>query len=282
MKVIKEENKIVIENNEEFDIADILECGQVFSYKKLDDNSYFVISNDKTAKIVINDKTTQINTLDVNYFYNYFDLDTNYKKIKEDLLNNYYGFEKFLKIGKGIRILNQDGYQTIISFIVSANNNIKRIKNILFKISEKFGKKITGTEFYYFPTLEELSKATVEDFNLIGAGYRSEYLVETIKLLKTKEFDIKNLSKLSTIELKEQLLKLKGVGPKVADCIMLFGFSRTDVFPVDTWIRKAYYMFETKSLSDDKILKYFVNKYGKYSGYAQQYIYNFMINNLKE
>lgn len=279
MNIIKEKNKIIIENSEEFDIADILECGQVFSYKKLDQNIYFVISYNKTAKIVINENTTEIFTKDVDYFYNYFDLNTNYKKIKDDLIKNYPGFEKFLQIGKGIRILNQDGYQTIISFIVSANNNIKRIKNILFKISEKFGKKIDETEFYYFPSLEEISKATVEDFALIGAGYRSEYLVETIKLLKTEEYNISNLSKLNTIELKDKLLKLKGVGPKVADCIMLFGFNRTDVFPVDTWIRKAYYLFESNKLSDEKISKYFVKKYGKYSGYAQQYIYNFMLNN---
>ena len=278
MKVIKEKDCIIIENDESFNIVDILECGQVFSYKKTSDDAYFVISLDKYAKIIFDKTNTKIFTKDVEYFYNYFDLNTDYEKIKNNLKTNFGYFSKYLDAGKGIRLLKQDSYQTIISFIVSANNNIKRIKNILFKMSEKFGSKIENTDFYAFPTLQQLSKATVTDFNLLGAGYRSEYLIETIKLLQTEEFSIKNLKSLTTKELKKKLLMLKGVGPKVADCIMLFGFSRTDVFPVDTWIRKFYYMFEDKKLSDEKISTYFVNKFEALSGYIQQYVYNFMIN----
>ena len=185
----------------------------------------------------------------------------------------------FLNFGNGIRILKQSPYQTIISFIVSANNNIKRIKNILFKISSLFGEEIGNTNYYSFPTLKQLSQATVYDFNKLGAGYRSEYLVKSIELLQTEEYSLENLNSLSTTELKQKLLKLMGVGPKVADCILLFGFSRTDVFPVDTWIRKSYYLFETKKTSDDNISKYFVDKFKNLSGYAQQYIYNYMLNN---
>lgn len=278
MKVIKEKDCIIIENDESFNIVDILECGQVFSYKKTSDDAYFVISFDKYAKIIFDKTNTKIFTKDVEYFYNYFDLNTDYEKIKNNLKTNFGYFSKYLDAGKGIRLLKQDSYQTIISFIVSANNNIKRIKNILFKMSEKFGSKIENTDFYAFPTLQQLSKATVTDFNLLGAGYRSEYLIETIKLLQTEEFSIKNLKNLTTKELKKKLLMLKGVGPKVADCIALFGFSRMDVFPVDTWIRKAYYLFETKKMSDDKISDYFVNIYKDLSGYAQQYLYNYMLN----
>lgn len=278
MKVIKEKDCIIIENDESFNIVDILECGQVFSYKKTSDDAYFVISFDKYAKIIFDKTNTKIFTKDVEYFYNYFDLNTDYEKIKNNLKTNFGYFSKYLDAGKGIRLLKQDSYQTIISFIVSANNNIKRIKNILFKMSEKFGSKIENTDFYAFPTLQQLSKATVTDFNLLGAGYRSEYLIETIKLLQTEEFSIKNLKSLTTKELKKKLLMLKGVGPKVADCIALFGFSRMDVFPVDTWIRKAYYLFETKKMSDDKISDYFVNIYKDLSGYAQQYLYNYMLN----
>lgn len=278
MKVIKEKDCIIIENDESFNIVDILECGQVFSYKKTSDDAYFVISFDKYAKIIFDKTNTKIFTKDVEYFYNYFDLNTDYEKIKNNLKTNFGYFSKYLDAGKGIRLLKQDSYQTIISFIVSANNNIKRIKNILFKMSEKFGSKIENTDFYVFPTLQQLSKATVTDFNLLGAGYRSEYLIETIKLLQTEEFSIKNLKSLTTKELKKKLLMLKGVGPKVADCIALFGFSRMDVFPVDTWIRKAYYLFETKKMSDDKISDYFVNIYKDLSGYAQQYLYNYMLN----
>ena len=278
MKVVKDCDKIVIENCKDFDLKDILECGQVFSYIKKDDNNYTVISLDKIADIKIDENLTIIHTKYVDYFYNYFDLSTNYSKIKQEILNLNSVFSKFLNCGKGIRILKQDTFQSIISFIVSANNNIKRIRNILFKISEKFGKKIEGEDYSSFPKLEELIKATKEDFLTLGAGYRSEYLVETIQKLNTKEYNLKDLSKLPTKELRKKLLYLKGVGPKVADCILLFGFYRTDVFPVDTWIKKAYYLFETKKVSEEKIADYFVNMFKDLSGFAQQYLFNYMIN----
>ena len=278
MNVNLEKNKIIIQNDSTFDIAQTLECGQIFSFKKLSDNRYIVVSDNKLAIIDFDKKQTIINTNNVEYFYKFFDLKTDYYQIKNKILTQNPETEKFLKFGDGIRILKQSPYQTIISFIVSANNNIKRIKNILFKISSLFGEKFEGTEFYTFPTLKQLSKATVDDFNKIGAGYRSQYLVKTIDILQTEEYKIENLNNLSTLELKQKLLKLMGVGPKVADCILLFGFARTDVFPVDTWIRKSYYLFEDKKASDENISKYFVNKFKDLSGYAQQYIYNYMLN----
>lgn len=278
MKITVEDTKIIIEKTNQFDIKDILECGQIFSFKRLEDNSYFVVSMNKTAVIQEFDDRTEIKSKDINYFYNFFDLSTDYEQIKENIFSNHKEFDFCKEFGKGIRILKQDPFQIIISFIVSANNNIKRIKNILFKMSEQFGTKIEGTNFYSFPTLNQLLKATKDDFDNIGAGYRSEYLVQTIKILNSKDFDLNKLKSLNTTELKSKLLLLKGVGPKVADCILLFGFYRLDVFPVDTWIRKAYYIFETKKLSDENISKYFVSKFGNLSGYAQQYLYNFMLN----
>ena len=278
MNIKLQKDKIIIEKDLTFDVAQTLECGQIFSFKKLENNKYVVVSDDKLATIICDDNKTIIKTNNVYYFYNFFDFKTDYYQIKNDILSQHPETEKFLKFGDGIRILKQSPYQTIISFIVSANNNIKRIKNILFKISSLFGERFEGTEFYTFPTLKQLSKATVDDFNKIGAGYRSEYLFKTIALLQTEEYKIENLNKLPTLELKQKLLKLMGVGPKVADCILLFGFARTDVFPVDTWIRKSYYLFENKRTSDENISKYFVNKFKDLSGYAQQYIYNYMLN----
>lgn len=278
MNIKIEEDKILIQNCSEFDIEQTLECGQIFSFKKIKSNTYVVISDDKFATIEYDNSKTIIKTKDVDYFYNFFDIKTDYNKIKKDILKNHPETEKFLKFGNGIRILKQNPYQTIISFIVSANNNIKRIKNILFKISNLFGTKFSNIDFYTFPTIKQLSKATKEDFDKIGAGYRSEYLVKSINLLQTEEYSIENLNCLSTLELKQKLLKLMGVGPKVADCILLFGFARTDVFPVDTWVRKSYYLFEDKKTSDENISKYFVNKFKNLSGYAQQYIYNYMLN----
>ncbi len=281
MKLQKEKNKIVITNDLDFNIIQTLECGQVFSFIKPSDNSYVVISTNKIANITYDDSTTIIESNDIDYFYNYFDLNTDYNKIKKEIISINPNVSKYLGFGDGIRILKQDIYQTIISFIVSANNNIKRIKGILFRLSSEYGSKISEG-IYAFPTLEQLSKVTSEDYARLGAGYRSDYLVKTINSLKTTEYDINFLKSLSTIKLREKLLSLSGVGPKVADCILLFGFGRTDVFPVDTWIRKTYYLFEQKKLSDKDISNYFVNIYGTYSGYAQQYLFNYMINHSKE
>lgn len=276
MKVTKEKDCIIIEGKD-FNIADTLECGQVFSFIKLNDAKYIVTSQDKLAKIKIVDDKTIIETADVDYFYNYFDLTTDYDAIKFKLCQIYPDFTNFLNSGSSIRILKQDKIQTIISFIVSANNNIKRIKKILFALSQKYGREIDNG-IYSFPTLAQLSSVTCQDFEKIGMGYRAPYIVDTVKQLLTDEYSVDFLSTLDTTHLKQKLLALKGVGPKVADCILFFGFSRSDVFPVDTWIRKSYNLFCEVSRSDKEIAHYFVSLFGEYSGYAQQYIFNFMIN----
>lgn len=273
----KQNNKICIIDEEDFNIVETLECGQIFSYIKTSPNSYLVISADKFAKITFDETKTEIESADIDYFYNFFDLDTNYKEIKKQIILQNPNFEKFLNCSRGIRILKQDIFQTIISFIVSANNNIKRIKGILFRMSSQFGTKLNENGAYFFPNLIQLKQATKQDFEKLGAGYRSDYLVKTINMLQ-KEFNLDYLNSLETKELRKKLLTLSGIGPKVADCILLFGFKRGDVFPVDTWIRKSYYMFETKEASDENISKYFVNIFKNYSGYAQQYLFNYMIN----
>ncbi len=276
MKITKEKDGIIIENDNDFNIEDILECGQVFSFERTSSNSYLVVSLDKWARIVFDDKRTIIYTKEVEYFYNYFDLDTDYEKIKKEICLLYNGFEKFFIVGKGIRILRQDPYQTIISFIVSANNNIKRIKKILNKICERFGEKL-DCGIYSFPSASNLLQATEKDFIELGAGYRSSYLVDTISKLNSKDYNVNDMVNLDTLSLRKKLLELKGIGPKVADCILFFGFHRTDVFPVDTWIKKAYEMFSNSKRSATKISEYFVSIFKNYSGYAQQYIFNYMI-----
>ncbi len=273
MKVYKD--KIVVENSI-FNVLDTLQCGQTFSYTILDSGEIYVVSGRKIAKIVVDDNKTTIFTKDVDFFYNYFDFSTNYDKIKQELCKIYPNFEKYLVTGKNLRILRQDKLQTIISFIISSNNNIKRITKTLNLLCKNFGNKLPNG-LYAFPTLNQLEKATLDDFHEIGCGYRSEYLVKSIKMLGESDFDMERLATLSTSDLREKLMTLCGVGRKVADCILFFGFTRTDVFPVDTWIRKAYKEFCDVPRSDSKISDYFVSIFGKYSGYAQQYIYNYML-----
>ena len=275
MEIQKLKNQIIINGN--FDIKSTLECGQIFSFFEKSENNFVVVSTNKVAEIEYSQQKTIIKTDDSDYFYNFFDLQTNYEQIKKDIIKLCPKFEMFIK--RDLRILKQNPHQTIISFIVSANNNIKRIKLILNKICQKCSDYLPKANCYAFPTLEQLSILSTQDYKDLGAGYRSDYLYQSVKLLQSPEFDINVLKTLSTPELKNKLLKLKGVGPKVADCILFFGFSRTDAFPTDTWIRKAYYQFfDCGKKTDEQISAYFCNIFKNLSGYAQQYLYDYMLN----
>lgn len=262
-------DKIIVTNLKEFNITHILECGQVFRYKKFSDH-YEVFSKNKKASIYsYNDKITII-TDDINYFVNYFDLNTSYTNIKKHL-STYKILNPMLESAYGIRILKQDAYEMIISFIISANNNIKRIQMILNKICEKFGTNMG--EYYAFPTREQLLKATVDDFKECGAGYRAVYLYKVIRELEN--FDFPFIETNPSDKCLQVLLKLSGVGPKVADCILLFGFNKNDVFPVDTWIIKVYndYFTDVKTQNVKEIRKNLLNIFTNLSGYAQQYLF---------
>lgn len=293
-------NKIVVTNPDEFNSEHILECGQVFRYKKFD-NYFEVYSKNKKAKIFSYADKVEIETNDVEYFVNYFDLATNYSNIKQKLAQ--YGVLKpMLEFAYGIRILRQDAFEMIVDFLISANNNIKRIQLIIEKICQKFGSFVEAENFYAFPTREQLLKASVEDFKSLGLGYRAQYLYNLIRQLENFDYDfITNNSSEKCLPI---LLKLSGVGPKIADCILLFGFHKADVFPVDTWIIKVYndYFaknFEQKNenlelqnqeirIKNDKnngknnpknnknvkeIRKNLLNIFGNLSGYAQQYLF---------
>lgn len=268
MKYSIEKGKITIFDTSDFNIEHILECGQVFRYKKLN-NCYEVYTLNHKATI-FSQKPITICCDDEKYFEKYFDLDRDYAKIKLALKKD--GLLcKAIDFGYGIRILNQDKIEAIIGFMISANNNIPRIKQILENICREYGTNMG--DYYAFPTLEQLSTIPLEFFTNIKCGYRDKYLYETIQMLK--DIDLDYLDTLSTDELKLQLMKLKGVGSKVADCIMLYGFHRTDVFPTDTWIKKVYVDFCKGSTNEsEKVVRsYFVNRYRELSGYAQQYLF---------
>lgn len=267
------DKKIIIYDLSQFNIDHILLCGQVFSFKKLSD-AYLVLSKDKSAYVHTYSDRVEIVTDYLEYFINYFDLQIDYNDIKSKL-SKYEFLQEPIEFGYGIRILNQDIFETIISFIVSQNNNIKRIQKILFAIRENYGKKIG--DYYAFPTVSELSKATEEDLKKIGLGYRAKYICESVKVLINE--DIQNMQTLSTPVLKQKLLSLYGIGNKVADCILLFAFHRFDNFPVDTWIEKVYYKYfdtEKKVISRQQISEKLVGIFGQYAGYAQQYLFYFI------
>ena len=285
MKYHKLSNKIIIEDLSQFDINQILDCGQIFRYF-ISGNIAEVVSCNKYAKIVTYGDRVEILTSDIEYFEHFFDLVRDYNQIKQQL-----SYDQFLapsiKFGYGIRILNQDLFEMIVSFIISANNNIKRIKNSLNHLSRQFGNKIDltfksiggsplandeGKCFYAFPTLEQLKLATVKDFIDAGLGYRAEYMYDTVQNLNQEDLD--GFFMFNAEQQLQFLLSLKGVGEKVAHCIMLFAVHQTTVFPVDTWINKVYNdLTNTTSTNRKMISKILTDRYGNLSGYAQQYFF---------
>ena len=265
-----EKGKIIVHDLESFDIRHILECGQVFRYKKLGTNCYEVYTLNHKATLTRQKTYVEILCDDEKYFVKYLDLDTNYDKIKlvlyeDDMIRD------SIDYGKGIRILKQDVLETIISFIISANNNIPNIRRTIERICTDYGKNMG--DYFAFPTLDELKKIPREYFRQIKCGYRADYLANTIAMIGDT-FDLEELQRLDTKTARERLLTLSGVGPKVAECVLLFGLGKTDVFPTDTWIKKVYCdTYGDTKMSAVAISRAFVAKYGNLSGYAQQYLF---------
>lgn len=263
-----ENNDIYVYDKTQFNPEHILECGQVFRFGKDAFGNYFVISKNHKATIFEENEFYKIVSDDPTYFVNYFDLDTDYNKLKLQIKQNQI-LSPMVDFGYGIRILNADAEEMIYSYIVSQNNNIKRIQKIIEKLCQ-IGQKENG--YNAFPTTKELSSKPLEFFQSLGAGYRDIFLKDTADSLT--HVNIEDIKKLDTENLLKFLISLKGVGPKVASCIMLFGFQRKDKFPVDTWIEQVYYNHFCKDKrSRPEIQKYFENIFKENSGLAQQYLF---------
>ena len=276
----------IISDVESFEPKHIFDCGQCFRWNKQQDESYTgvfgknVINVKKEGSKIIFKGITDGNIEEV--CNQYFDLDRDYDDIKNKLSKIDEPLKNSIDYGSGIRLLNQDLWETTISFIISANNNIPRIKGIIERMARRYGNKIEwkGNEYYTFPTPEQLSKASVEDLRALGLGFRDKRIYDTTKLVISKQMDLEKLKQeTDSRKIKETLLTLPGVGPKVADCIMLFSTLKClDVFPVDVWVRRVmnelYFKLpdETK-LKRDQIEKLATEKYGDLAGLAQQYLF---------
>ncbi len=271
MKIDITTNSIKIYNPSYFSALQILECGQIFRYSKID-NYYRVISADKICKVYTYEDRVEIVTYDVDYFYNFFDLDTDYSVIASSLSKDP-KLARAVEFGRGIRLLKQQPLEIILSFIISANNNIPRIKSIIERLCMDLGTDMG--EYYAFPTLKQLSLADKTYFDTIGAGYRANYLYNTVSVL-AEDSRFSNLDifyELDTNIARYTLKYLKGVGRKVADCILLFAFQKMDVFPVDTWIVKVYIDMFGSQCACEKMSEQLSAIYGNLSGYAQQYLF---------
>ncbi len=269
----------IIFDSEYFNIKDTLECGQVFRFRPYNDG-YLIFSIDKCAYCYQENSQTIIEckSEDKEYFFNYFDLSRDYSLIYSNALKtNKEVLMSSAKAGKGIRILNQNPEETLFSFIISQNNNIPRIKGIIEKLCTALGeeKEFMGESYYTFPSAKTMSQKPLEFYKGLSLGYRAEY-VSLLSEKLTNGFEVLSLRDKTTIDLKKSLLEIYGVGPKVADCVLLFGFHRSDSFPVDTWIDKVYREnFNGKLTNRDKISEWFLSEFKENAGYFQQYLFHY-------
>lgn len=271
---------------ETFQAQHIFECGQCFRWNQEKDGSYTgVFQNnvlnvkEEKAKITFQG-ICQKNIQEV--VTEYFDLNRNYEEIQKILNQVDEPLKQSISYGKGIRLLNQDLWETIISFIISANNNIPRIKGIIERISKQYGNKIEWKEknYYTFPSIEQLSKASIKELRALGLGFRDKYVYETTQTILKREVDLEKLHlEKDTKKVQDTLLTLSGVGPKVADCIMLFStLKRLDVFPIDVWVRRVMNDLYIHNPQEEKVKKKEIEKlarqkYGELAGIAQQYLF---------
>ena len=261
--------------SEFFNPKDTLTCGQVFRYKPFK-NGYLVFSLDKCCYLYEKEGFTFVESNEIDYFENYFDLKRDYSLIFDRVKSYNNSFlEKAAGLGKGIRIIKQNACETAFSFIISQNNNIGRITSIIENLCSTLGEKreFMGEVYYTFPKISAFSNQSVDFYKKLGLGYRSEYFYDFSKLLDSG-YDFFGLNNLDTISLEKELLKIRGIGKKVANCIMLFGFNRSDSFPVDTWIEKVYKEnLNGKLTNREKISSELVYKFKDLSGYIQQYVF---------
>ena len=274
------EQKYILENQKSFELKDIFDCGQCFRWNIQEDGSYIgvfgknVLNVQKNKNQIIFEGVCEKDIKQT--VEKYFDLERDYEAIKAKLSKIDDNMKTSIEYGKGIRILNQDLWETIISFIISANNNIPRIKGIIERLAEKYGDEIeyNGKKYYTFPTPEQL------EYRKLGLGFRDIRLYETTKMILNNEVDlIKMRNNPNTIEVREELLKLSGVGPKVADCILLFSdLKRFEVFPIDVWVRRVMNDLYIKQKDENKVSKKQIEKiaeekFGNLAGLAQQYLF---------
>lgn len=276
VKVTQYSQGIVLKDVNDFEIKNIFDCGQCFRWNKDSDESYIGVVCGRVVRISKNKSDINIQggkIEDSKFWINYFDLSRDYGKIKEELSHDEI-LAQAVKYGEGIRILNQEPFEIVISFIISANNRIPMIKRAVEKISKKFGNPIEfeGNTYYSFPTPEELSVASPEDIE--GCGFRAQYIVESTQAIASGQVDLNIIKSMSLDEAHNELIKLKGIGPKVADCILLFSMDKNGAFPVDVWVKRIMqYFYLAPDVSLKKIREFGMKQFGDYAGFAQQYLF---------
>lgn len=278
LKVNYKNGIITVDDITDFDVKHIFECGQCFRWNRESDGSYTGAAFGRIINVNQQDNQLVIENSSIEDFNNiwvdYFDLNRNYHEIKRVLSENDTIMMEAVEFGKGIRLLNQDEWETLISFILSQNRSIPIIKQNIEALCKKYGNNIgsyKGKDYYDFPSAEILAAVSPEEIAECRVGYRAPYIVKTAQMVCNNKI-LYNIKNLSVREAEEYLLSLSGVGPKVAHCIMLFSMKKYDSFPVDVWVQRV--MKELYGLKTQKETTLFAkNKFKGYGGFAQQYLF---------
>ena len=288
-KVVSLDNNIIIKNIEDFDLKETLECGQCFHFlniEKSENNNYTYLLSSFNKGLKIEQKNGNLifhdTTLDEynNIWKGYFDLDRDYKSIKKEIGDASPELRDIIEENNGIRLLNQDFFETLISFIISQNKQIPHIKQLVKRISEKYGNylgTINNEKYYSFPSPKVLGTITEESFREMKTGFRAPYLADAVEKISSGYLCEKTFKNLNEEQARKKLIEIKGVGEKVANCVMLFSLGYRDAFPIDVWIKRIMesVYFNGEDTSKERIAEFAKEKYGEYGGYAQQYLFCF-------
>lgn len=281
MKIYEKEDIIVVEDINDFNINQIFDSGQGYRWKKQKDNSYTGVVKGNILNISQVGNTLYLKNTNINDFkniwYKYFSLDMNYSEIEHKICKIDNHLKSAVEFGSGLRILNQDEWETLITFILSTNNSIQMVENIIDNLSTKHGDYICeyeGKKYYAFPTPEKLASLSLDELRECKTGFRDKYIKSVAEAVLSGKFSLYELSNKDTNSCINQLKSLSGVGMKVADCIAMFSMRKSDIFPVDIWMKRVIQEFYLDTeMSLPKIRSYAIEKFGDLSSFVQLYLF---------
>ncbi len=278
---------IKIKIEKAFKLNDTVTCGQIFRFFKQADESFDIILKDRVINVYMDDDFLCVSSNEENdleaVVKNYFDLDNDYEMMNDFLINQDHKLIDAISFSKGLTMIRQDPFETVIEYMISANNGVPQISVALNNIAEKYGKKVifNNKEYHLFPTFKDLKELTQDDYRNCKVGFRDKYLKEIVDKLNNGEINLDEFYLLNTKDALDKLMENKGIGPKVASCILLFAYQKYDVFPIDTWVKKIM-KNDYKIEGEKKIKDFAVKTYGKYSAIAIQYLFNYSRNKGKK
>lgn len=290
MKITEAENKVIIDGVKDFHPDHTFDNGQCFRWNREEDGSYTGVAFGRALNISYAGETVILDNVSLEDYCkiwkDYLDLGRDYGSIKKLLSAKDEAMQRAVSYGHGMRILQQDKWETLISFILSQNNNIARIKKCVESLCASHGTPIgmyRGRMHYAFPTPEALSVLSPEELDTCRLGYRAKYIVETAKQVAADGGKTLGcMDRASAEDAFEYLQTMSGVGPKVANCIMLFSMGKYGSFPLDVWIKRVMnQIYNIEEGNVKRMQEYAASHFGEYGGIAQQYLFYHMRNESK-